>query len=148
MGLRDEDGGRYWVRSPASPREVARLLQLFGEASLAVTFTAEHEFLLALDPEDTVLGGVYWRAVDPERVHMEKVVVARRHRGLGVADGLMHELFRRLRAGGVRAVETGFFQPDFLRRFGFKTDPSSAGLVAHIAEPDAVSTRPALEELT
>ncbi len=147
-GLRDETGARYWIRGPASPREVARLLRLFGEASLSVSFTAEHEFLLALDGSDAVLGGLFWRAVDPERVHMEKVVIGRRHRGLGVADGLVREFFRRLRSREVRVVETGFYQPDYLRRFGFRTDVGSGGLVAGIAEPDAVSALPALEELS
>jgi hypothetical protein len=46
-----------------------------------------------------------------------------------VADGLVAELFRRLRARGVVRVETGYFQPEYLRRFGFGTDPTSGGLV-------------------
>ncbi len=134
MGLHDEQGNRFWVRGPANPREVARLLQLFQDANLAVTFTAEHEFLLALDGKDTVLGGVFYRWVSPERAHMEKLVVARKHRGFGVADGMMREYFRRLRARGATAVETGYFQPEYLRRYGFRTDPSSGGLVADLPE--------------
>ena len=52
MGLADEEGERYSVRAPVSPREVARLLQLFHESNLQVTFSPEHEFLLALDAKD------------------------------------------------------------------------------------------------
>jgi long-subunit acyl-CoA synthetase (AMP-forming) len=132
MGLRDEEGNRFRVRAPVSPREVARLLNLFHEANLQVTFTAEHEFLLTLDEKDTVLGGVFYRWVSPTRAHMEKVVVARKHRGYGVADGLMREFFRRLRSHGARAVETGYYQPEYLRRYGFRTDPSSGGLFADL----------------
>lgn len=66
---------------------------------------------------------------------MEKLVVGRRHRGRGVADGLMREFARRLKARGVRRMETGYFQPEYLRRFGFRTDPTSGGLVREI-EPD------------
>ena len=29
----------------------------------------------------------------------------------------------------MKRLETGFFQPDYLRRFGFRTDPTSGGLV-------------------
>ncbi|OFX25349.1 MAG: AMP-dependent synthetase [Anaeromyxobacter sp. RBG_16_69_14] len=141
MGLRDEHGSRFLVRGPASPREVARLLQLFQDANLAVTFTAEHEFLLALDAQETVLGGVFHRWSSRDRVHMEKVVVARKHRGFGVADGLMWELFRRLRARGAKSVETGYYQPDYLSRYGFRTDPTSGGLMAELVETEA-STRP------
>jgi long-subunit acyl-CoA synthetase (AMP-forming) len=141
MGLRDEQGNRFWVRGPASPREVARLLQLFHEANLAVTFTGDHEFLLALDAKDTVLGGVFYRPISSRRVHMEKLAVARKHRGMGVADGMMREFFRRLRARGVTAVETGYYQPEYLRRYGFRTDPTSGGLVADLTETE-VGARP------
>jgi long-chain acyl-CoA synthetase len=134
MGLRDEQGNRYWVRGPATPREVARLLQLFHEANMTVTFTGEHEFLLALDGKETVLGGAFYRWISPERPHMEKLVVARKHRGFGIADGLVREFFRRLRARGAKNVETGYFQPEYLRRYGFRTDPTSGGLVADLAD--------------
>lgn len=133
MAFADEDGNRFTVRGPVTPREVARLLQIFHESNLQVNFTGDHEFLLVLDAKDTVVGGAYYRKVGPERVHMEKVVVARKVRGKGVADGFLDEFFRRLRARGVRAVETGWFQPEYLRRFGFRTDPTSGGLVHDLA---------------
>jgi hypothetical protein len=41
----------------------------------------------------------------------------------------MREFARRLRARGFRTLETGFFQPEYLRRYGFRTDPASGGLV-------------------
>jgi hypothetical protein len=48
----------------------------------------------------------------------------------------MREFFRRLRARGVRWLDTGYFQPAYLRRHGFRTDPTSGGLVREM-EPDA-----------
>jgi len=136
LALVDEAGDRYFVRGPASPREVARLLQIFHESQLPVTFTAEHEFLLAVDAGEGVLGGLFTRELAPDRVVLEKLVVARKARGKGVADGLMRELVRRLRSQGVTALETGFFQPDYLKRYGFRTNPASGGLVLDLqAEP-------------
>ena len=132
LGLRDEEGNRFWIRAPATPREVARLLAIFHESNLHVTFTGEHEYLIALDAKDTVLGGLFYRWVSADRAHMEKVVVARKHRGFGVADGIMKEFFRRVRARGAIAVETGYFQPEYLSRHGFRTDPTSGGLVADV----------------
>ena len=137
LGVIDEEGSRFWLRGPVSPREVARLLQLFHEANLQVAFGGEHEFLLALDAKETVIGGLYYRYLSPERAHMEKVVVARRHRGKGVSDGIMREFVRRLRARGVRTLETGFFQPEYLRRYGFRTDPTSGGLVLDLGSETA-----------
>jgi predicted N-acetyltransferase YhbS len=117
---------------------VARLLKMFHESNLLVSFAAEHEFLLALDARETVLGGLFYRPAGKDRVFMEKVVVARQHRAKGVADGLMREFARRLRARGVRTLETGYFRPDYFLRFGFRTDPTSGGLVLDMgAEPES-----------
>jgi long-subunit acyl-CoA synthetase (AMP-forming) len=137
LGVIDEGGSRYWIRGPVSPREVARLLQLFHEANLAVSFGGEHEFLLALDARETVIGGLFYRYVSPDRVHMEKVVVARKHRGKGISDGLVREMFRRVRARGVTHLSTGYFQPEYLRRYGFRTDPTSGGLVVDLTAETA-----------
>jgi long-chain acyl-CoA synthetase len=126
------DGSSYSLRGPVSPREVARLLHLFHESNLQVAFSTEHEFLLALDAKESVVAGLFYRPVAAGRVHMEKLVVARKQRSKGIADGLMRDFFRRLRARGVSAVETGYFQPEYLKRFGFRTDPSSGGLVRDI----------------
>ena len=65
VALTDEAGERYTVRGPVSPREVARLLHMFHESNLYVTFTAEHEFLLCLDAKETVIGGLFYRQITP-----------------------------------------------------------------------------------
>ncbi|HSN92670.1 MAG TPA: GNAT family N-acetyltransferase [Anaeromyxobacteraceae bacterium] len=134
VALTDQENNRFTVRSPASPREVARLLDMFHDANLPVTFTAEHEFLLCLDARGTPIGGLFYSPLGPDRVHMEKLVVARKHRGKSVSDGLMREFFRRLGARGVRRLDTGYFQPEFFRRYGFRTDPTSGGLVRDMGD--------------
>ena len=136
VSLADAAGNRFTVRGPVTPREVARLLALFHDANLSVAFTSEHEFLLCLDANEVPIGGLYYTRSGPDRVHLEKFVVARRHRGGGVAEGFLKEFFRRLRAHGVRRVDTGWFQPEYLGRFAFRTDPSSGGLVRDL-EPEA-----------
>jgi len=135
VALADDEGNRFTVRGPVSPREVARLLHMFHESNLQVSFTTDHEFLLCLDPKEAVIGGLFYKQVSPDRVHLEKLVIARKHRGKKVSDGLMEELFRRLAARGVLRVETGFFQPEYLSRYGFRTDPTSGGLVRDV-EPE------------
>jgi long-chain acyl-CoA synthetase len=122
------DGERYVVRGPVSPREVARLLQLFHASNLQVVFSPEHEFLLAVDGREVVVGGLFYRLIGRERAHLEKIVVDRRHRKKGIGDGLMREFMRRLRGHGVEVLETGFFHPQYMMRFGFRTEPRYGGL--------------------
>ena len=132
MGLRDESGARFFVRRPATPREVARLLQLFHDANQAVALQAESEVLLALDARGNVIGGLFWRWRDARTGHMDKLVVARSHRGQGVGDGLLRELLRRLRGRGALSVSTGYYQAEYFKRHGFRTDPTSGGLVVDL----------------
>jgi hypothetical protein len=95
-----------------------------------VVFAAEHEFLLALDAKESVLGGLYYHFSDPETAYMDRVVVARAHRNRGVSDALMGEFKGR----GVKALETGFLYPDYTMRFGFRTGPRHGGLFVPLDE--------------
>ena len=140
MALRDEQGDRFRARAPVTPREVARLLQLFQNANLAVAFTAEHDCLLALDDQDAVIGGLFWRWLEPGRAHMDKLVVARSHRGRGIGGALVRLFMRRLQGLGAHTLGTGYFQAEYFKRLGFRTDPTSGGLVVDLEAgqpPDA-----------
>jgi len=64
--------------------------------------------------------------------------VNRKHRGAGVADGIIRELSRRQRARGVQVLETGWFQPEVLARFGFRVDAASGGVVLDLVAATAV----------
>jgi long-chain acyl-CoA synthetase len=134
--LADDEGERYSVRGPTNPREVARFLQICQDAHLNVPFGAEHEFLLAIDEREHVMGGLFYRWLKPPRAHLEKLVVGRKHRGKGIGDGVMREFFRRMRGRGVTTLETGFFAPELLRRYGFRTDPASGGVVRDLEQED------------
>jgi long-chain acyl-CoA synthetase len=132
--LSDAEGDRICIRSPISPREVSKLLQVFSDAGSPVVFAAEHEFLLALDAKESVLGGLYYHFSDPETVYMDRVVVARAHRNRGVSDALMGEFKRRLKGRGVKVLETGFLYPEYTMRFGFRTGPRHGGLFVPLDE--------------
>jgi hypothetical protein len=50
----------------------------------------------------------------------------------------MREFVRRLKAEGVKRLETGYFQPEYLRRYGFRTDPTSGGLVRDLVDDEGL----------
>jgi GNAT superfamily N-acetyltransferase len=104
-------------------------------ARLDVRFRPEHRYLVALNPRDQIIGGIYYDLEEAgEQAHLEKIVVAERYRRKGVSDGLMREFFNRLRAAGVRRVTTGFFRPEYFYALGFAIEKRYAGLVKELGE--------------
>jgi long-subunit acyl-CoA synthetase (AMP-forming)/GNAT superfamily N-acetyltransferase len=135
MTLEDADANPYRVRHALSPKEVERLHRLFLAARLDVRFRPEHRYLVALNPRDQIIGGIYYDLEEAgEQAHLEKIVVAERYRRKGVSDGLMREFFNRLRAAGVRRVTTGFFRPEYFYALGFAIEKRYAGLVKELGE--------------
>ena len=84
---------------------------------------------MAINDRGQVIGGIFYEVEGGGNAHLEKIVVAEPYRRRGVADGLMNELFHRLRAAGVRMVTTGFFRPEYFYAFGFRIEKRYAGLV-------------------
>ncbi len=139
--LEDTEGRSYRVRQPVNPKEVGRLHRLFLANKLEVTFRSEHHYLVAIGPRGNLIGGLFYE-VDEEdrRAHLEKIVVAERVRKHGISDGLMTELFNRLRASGMTTITTGFFKPSYFYRFGFTIEKGYAGLVKELAKVDTSAT--------
>jgi long-chain acyl-CoA synthetase len=135
VSLEDRDGNAYRVRHALNPREVERLFRLFLAARLDVRFRMEHRYLVAINERGQIIGGIYYEIDESGgTAHLEKIVVADRYRGRGVAEGLMHEFFNRLRAFGVTAVTTGFFLPEYFAGHGFRVDQRYSGVVKRLEE--------------
>ena len=135
VNLEDQEGGRFRVRHALNPKEVGRLHRLYLAAKLDIHFRPEHRYLVAINDRQQILGGIYYEIEEGgETAHLEKIVVAEAWRRKGVADGLMKELFNRLRAAGVKAVTTGFFRPEYFYAYGFRIEKRYAGLVKSLAE--------------
>ena len=125
-----DSGGRYFrVRHAGHPREVWALNRLFDSSGVRVRYRPGHQFLVAVDENARVLGGLVYQAPEGDAVHMEKIVVAPTHRRQGISEQLMEDFFRRMQSRGVHAVTTGFFRPQYFRRFRFRVDREHAGLV-------------------
>ena len=135
--LRDSLGRPYRIRQPVSPKEIGRLHRLFVASRMEVTFSPEHQFLVALNERGHLIGGLYFEVdEDGTRAHLEKIVVDERYRRHGIADGLMNELFSRLRSQGLRLVTTGFYRPSYFYRHGFHVERRYAGLVKELDTDD------------
>ncbi|WP_337864725.1 GNAT family N-acetyltransferase [Ignavibacterium sp.] len=130
--LTDNDGNPYLVRSPINPKEISKLHKLFLEANLIVTFRPEHNYLVAVSDRGFIIGGLFYYRTSEDTVQMEKIVVANRYRRKGISEGLMNELFNRMKATNIKYVTTGFFRPEYFYRFGFKIERKYSGLVKEL----------------
>lgn len=130
--LEDVDGNTYSIRNPVTPKEIAKLHQLFLEANLLVNFRPEHDYLVAISERGYIIGGLFYSRGDNDSIHMEKIVVSNAYRRKGVSEGLMSEFFNRARGEGVKYVTTGFFRPEYFYKFDFKIAPKYSGLVKEL----------------
>jgi len=130
--LQDDDGNMYTIRNPVNPKEISKLHQLYMEANLTVNFRPEHQYLVAVSERGFIIGGVFYYRSDEETVHMEKIVVSNRYRRKGISEGLMNELFNRIKSDNIKFITTGFFRPEYFYRFGFKIERKYSGLVKEL----------------
>ncbi len=130
--VQDDDGNIYIIRNPINPKEISKLHQLYLEANLTVNFRPEHQYLVAVSERGFIIGGVFYYRSDEETVHMEKIVVSNRYRRKGISEGLMNELFSRIKSDNTKFVTTGFFRPEYFYRFGFKIERKYSGLVKEL----------------
>ena len=131
--LIDDDNNPFLIRMPTSPKEISRLHQLFFESNLTVHFRPEHQFLVALSERGFIIGGLFYNRIDESTVHMEKIVVSDRYRRKGISEGLMNELFNRVKSSHTKYVTTGFFRPEYFYKFGFKIERKYSGLVKNLS---------------
>jgi long-subunit acyl-CoA synthetase (AMP-forming) len=132
--LPDNDGNPFLIRMPTSPKEISRLHQLFFESNLTVHFRPEHQFLVAISDRGFIIGGLFYKRLDDKAVYMDKIVVSNRYRRKGISEGLMNELFNRMRSHHIKYVTTGFFRPEYFYKFGFKIERKYSGLVKNLLE--------------
>jgi GNAT superfamily N-acetyltransferase len=131
----DSEGQPYQIRHALSAKEVGRLHRMFLAAKLQVQFRPEHRFLVAVDERGNLLGGLFYEEQpEDQTAHMEKIVVAERFQGRGIAAALIEEVCNRLRSAGCRSLTTGFFRPQFFYRMGFTVERRYAGLVRSLVD--------------
>lgn len=128
----DKQGERLRIRPPFHPKEVARFHSLLFEANLPVQFQPQHEFLVLINKKEHIVGGIYWKVVEPHTAYLERIVIAPHYRKRNLSIQLIEELFNRLRSRHYRHITVGFFQAGLFYKLGFQIDKKFGGLVKHL----------------
>ena len=126
------DGQIYQIRPPFLPKEIGQFHSLLSESSLSGTFTAQHDFLLLFNSRNRMVGGLYWKNMENNRIHLEWVAVRENYRNISLSNRLMDDFYKRMKHRGVDIITVGFYVEKFFFRQGFEINKQYGGLVKRL----------------
>lgn len=127
--IRDKHAAEYTVREPRDPAEIGKLYRHFFKAGYYRTISRKDRFLVVVDEQEQVVGGISWQEVDRAVVHLNGIVVTTPLLGRGISSVLIEDFCTRLANLGYEAVKTLFVLRPFFERHGFSLDRRWGGLV-------------------
>ena len=92
-------------------------------------FTSNHEFLLIFNSRNRLAGGLYWKNLKLNRVHIEWVAIKTNFRGLSLSQRLLEDYYERMRQRGINTITVGFYLENFFYKQGFEINKRYGGLV-------------------
>ena len=126
------DGKIYQIRPPFIPKEIAQFHSLLSESSLTGKFTIHHEFLLIFNNKNRIVGGLFWKQMENNTIHLEWVAIKPKHRGSNLSKNLLSDFFKRMQHQNIKTITVGFYVEKFFSKHGFKLDKRYGGLVKKI----------------
>ncbi|MFQ6677017.1 MAG: GNAT family N-acetyltransferase [Fidelibacterota bacterium] len=127
--IKDKGNNLFTIRPPHKPKELALFHDLLLSFNLHANFTEEHIFLLMFSPANKQCGGIYWKIIDDQTAHLEKIALIEKYHNSGLGARLLNECLQRLKKNSVHYVTVPFMTSEFFQHHGFKTNPNFAGLV-------------------
>lgn len=138
--VRDNRDDAYTVREPIDPAEIGRLYRLYLDSGMPLSLSDQARYLLAIDGEERIVGGICYKILEPEVAYLDGLLIAASLRGNGLGGELLEDFSLRMKALGVRTINTHYISRPFLRAHGFKLDEEWSGLVRFLeTDPEAES---------
>jgi long-subunit acyl-CoA synthetase (AMP-forming)/GNAT superfamily N-acetyltransferase len=127
--VRDRRGESYTVREPIDPAEIGRLYRIYLDSGMPMSLGDQARYLLAIDGEERIVGGICYKLLEPTVAHMDGLVITPDLRGNGLGGELLEDFSHRLQSQGVYALNTHFISRPFLKAHDFQVDERWGGLV-------------------
>jgi len=127
--LIDERGEKYTVREPVEPAEIGQLVGLIIQGGFPNIVSKNDRYLVAIDGQERVVGGVFYKLHDPKVAHLDGIVVAASLRRRGISGALLEDFCSRMAGQGIEVVTTHYFARRFYLAHGFHVDKAWGGLV-------------------
>tara|TARA_B100001250_G_C19814758_1_gene797721 strand:+ start:1321 stop:5919 length:4599 start_codon:yes stop_codon:yes gene_type:complete len=134
------DGQIYQIRPPFLPKEIGQFHSLLSESSLSGTFTAQHDFLLLFNSRSRMVGGLYWKNMEKNRIHLEWIAIREKYRNISLSNRLMDDFYKRMKHRGVDIITVGFYVEKFFFRQGFEVNKQYGGLVKNLKQKPQKNT--------
>ena len=128
-----KDGKLYRIRPPFLPKEIAKFHNLLTESALSVTFTSAHEFLLAFNSRNRLVGGLYWKSMKNDRIHLEWVIIRKKYQKIELSKRIMTDFFKRMKHEEIELITVGFYAQEFFSKYGFKIEKQHGGMVKRLS---------------
>jgi N-acetylglutamate synthase-like GNAT family acetyltransferase len=104
---------------------------------MPLSLSDQARYLLAIDGEDRIVGGICYKSMEPEVAHMDGLVIVAPLRGNGLGGELLEDFSLRMKSMGVKVINTHFISRPFLRAHGFRLDEEWSGLVRFLEAEEA-----------
>jgi len=125
----DRLGENYVFREPIEPTEIGQLYRLFFKEGYPKTVTERDSFLVVVDAQEQLVGGLCYRDEGSGIVHLDGSVIAPIVMGRGIGSALVEDFCTRMANAGHRVVKTHFFLRRFYSKRGFNVDKRWGALV-------------------
>ena len=140
--IKDNRGEKYTVRDVVNPAEIGNLHKIFLETGLSMKLGQREKFLVLLDSDEEVVGGVCYRMIDPSVAQLDGVAVLRFLNGRGLGGQLVEDFCSRMSGQGARLVNTQFISREFYTAHGFRVNERWSGLVRFLQPEETVEKQP------
>ncbi len=134
--IKDNRGERYSLRDIVNPAEIGKLHKIFLETGLSLNLGQREEFLILLDNDEEVAGGICYRMIDPFVSQLDGVAILGSLKGRGLGGQLLEDFCSRMSSQGVRLVNTQFISREFYTAHGFRVNERWSGLVRFLHEEE------------
>jgi hypothetical protein len=130
--ITDEYGEEYIIREPIEPAEIGRLYRLFFKEGYPKTVTDRDQFLLVIDAQEQLIGGLCFRKDGEDVIHLDGSVISGLMMGRGIGGALLEDFCTRMANQGMRIIKTHFFLRNFYAKHGFEVDTRWGALIRHL----------------
>lgn len=132
----DKQNETFTFREPVEPAEIGQLYRLFFKEGYPKTVSERDRFLVIVDNNRQIIGGLCYRDDGEGVVSLDGSVVAGPFMGRGLGSALLEDFCTRMANRGIRVIKTHFFLRRFYSKRGFNVDSKWGALVRFLEPSD------------